>query len=79
VASGKDIQSRGGTHSATSTYTLIPVPVLYAYRCAMVILNSLNYFWFYSIVKIAVSRGKVSRVTETEETLAAKMKNKKVI
>lgn len=79
MASGKDILSRGGKHSATSSYTLIPVPVLYAYRCAMVVLNSLNYFWFYSIVKIAVSRGKVSRVTETEETLAANKKNKKVL
>ena len=46
----------------------IPINILYSYRVAMFILNGLNYFWFYNIVRIAVTGGKKNNVTETDVT-----------
>ena len=46
----------------------IPLNLLYGYRGAMLILNGLNFYWFYNIVTIAVTGGKKNNVIETDVT-----------
>lgn len=65
-ASEKEIASR----SFYQKDNAIPLVFLYAYRLAMVILNGLNYYWFYNIVRIALTSGKKNNVTETDVTPA---------
>lgn len=50
----------------------IPISMLYVYKVALMVLNGLNYYWFYNIVKIAVTGGKKNNVTETDVTPAGK-------
>lgn len=62
-ASGREISSpRAFKDNA------IPYNVIYGYRVAMFILNGLNFYWFYNIVRIAVTGGKKNNVTETDVT-----------
>ena len=60
-ASGADLAS------ATST---IPKIVLYMYRTAMFVLNGLNYYWFYTIINVAISKGGKSKIADLPDYLS---------